>query len=162
MFQPKSGFVKKLIDRSIEKAFSESLTTIGSGALKKCNILTSVSFPNVTLIESSGLSYCDSLKTVRFPNLTVAGLASLRSNKSLTTVEFDKIEELKAAAIRDCPALTKVIIRSQNVPILGSTNVFEGANSGLTIYVNADLVDSFKEATNWSTYSGKIKPLNEE
>ena len=162
MFQPKSGFVKKLIDRSIEKAFSESLTTIGNGALKKCNILTSVSFPNVTLIESSGLSYCDSLKTVRFPNLTVAGLASLRSNKSLTTVEFDKIEELKAAAIRDCPALTKVIIRSQNVPILGSTNVFEGANSGFTIYVNADLVDSFKEATNWSTYSGKIKPLNEE
>lgn len=50
------------------------------------------------------------------------------------------------------------IIKSTDVPTLGSTNAF---GSSTPIYVLDSLVYSYKTATNWANYSNRIRPISQ-
>lgn len=96
----------------------------------------------VTSIGQAALSYCQSLTTVDLPNVTSIG----------------------TTAFVGCSALTTVILRSEtvctavNANILNNTPIKSGTGY---VYVPDDLVDSYKAATNWSTYANQIKPISE-
>ena len=63
-----------------------------------------------------------------------------------------------------CSALTTVIIDNENVFPMTNVNMFTGTpiESGTGyVYVPDNLVDTYKTATNWSTYADQIKPLSE-
>ena len=56
-------------------------------------------------------------------------------------------------------ALTTLILRHESVPTMHGVNVFNNTpfaqgGAGGTIYVPEALIDSYKEATNWSTLDG--------
>lgn len=62
-------------------------------------------------------------------------------------------------AFQLCRQLTTVtILKPDGVVTLG-VNVFDLATSLASIYVPADLVDSYKSASGWSNYASKIKPI---
>ena len=121
-----------IITRTITEISNNRVTTIGNYAFGICNALTTVSFPAVTTIGTY--------------------------------------------AFRDCFLLTSLMLQSTRVCTLSSINAFSGcyhilgtksttynptgAKDGY-IYVPDDLVDSYKSATNWSTYASQIKPISE-
>ena len=81
---------------------------------------------------------------------------------ALERAEFTKVTAISTFAFGNCKVLAKFIIRTESVCILGNTNVFANIDSSvLNIYVPDSLVDSYKTATNWSTYADQIKPISE-
>jgi hypothetical protein len=68
-------------------------------------------------------------------------------------------------AFSNCAALTVLILRSETMCTLSATTVFNNTpiKSGGTgfIYVPRALVDSYKAATNWSTYASQFRAIED-
>jgi hypothetical protein len=127
----------------------EGLTSIGVEAFGSCIGLTIIKIPsNVTTINDSTFSKCSNLKEITF----LGNLVKINSKSY-------------GGVFNDCSKLTKVILQNvTTVPQLGHTRAFKNTpiESGTGyIYVPDGLVDSFKSATNWSTYAAQIKPISE-
>ena len=74
-----------------------------------------------------------------------------------------KIKTLKNYVFYNVRSLEGIYLRSNSIVNLLNTNPFSNINSDkFKIYVPADLVDSYKSATNWSTYADKIFAIPEE
>lgn len=70
---------------------------------------------------------------------------------------------IQASAFANLSAFAHLIIRSEVVASLASTNALSGTKiaAGMgAIYVPADLVDTYKSATNWSTFAAQIHPIS--
>lgn len=145
----------------------ESLTSIGKQAFHTCRELALTKLPSnltsigeyafyanfgmkikevpsgVTRIESSIFRSCTNLTTLDFKgNITYIGSYAFDGSQNLATVVFSNVT---------------------SVPTLSNTNAFSStpivSGKGY-IYVPNDLVDSFKTASNWSTYANQIRPLS--
>ena len=133
------SFTREIIKRTISGAYENTLAAVaGDYAFYGCSALTNVSLPNVTSIGSYTFQNCSHLESVNLPNAT----------------------SIDSYAFNSCSALTTVILRANQVATLANTNAFTGANNAI-IYVPDSLVDSYKAATNWSTYTSRIKGISE-
>ena len=71
---------------------------------------------------------------------------------------------MAAGVFNGCSNLTHLIVRSTarsslpSIAVLSGTKINNGEGG---IYVPADLLDSYKSATNWSTYAKNIYPIGE-
>ena len=128
---------RDFITGTIEVAESDIVTSIADYAFLECSSLTSVSFPVATSIGQNAFSGCSKLTEVSFPNVTSIGDAAFYNCSSLTTIY--------------------VGTNISTVCTLSSTDAFEECSKLTNIYVPANLVDSYKTATNWSSYADKIK-----
>lgn len=80
---------------------------------------------------------------------------------SLTSVDLPAVTSIGEYAFYGCTSLTSVILRNTSeVATLADANAFTNASNAI-IYVPDSLVDSYKEADNWSTYASRIKGLSE-
>ena len=173
------GVLTSIVDRSISGSFSSNVFSIGNSAFNVCSSLTSVSFPKATSIGDWAFQYCSSLTSVSIPNATSIGsnafnncreLTSVSfpvatsigtfafySCSSLTSLSFPEVTSIDTYAFNSCSALTTLYIgtESNTVCTLSSKNAIP--SSVTNIYVPANLVDSYKSATNWSSYADKIK-----
>ena len=145
---------RKLIDRTITSAESDTVTSIDNYAFKNCSNLTTANFPLVTSIGTQAFISCSNLTTVNFPAVTSIG----------------------AEAFSNCFKITTVILRSETMCVLLATTAFKncyhilgtknstynptGAKDGF-IYVPAALIDSYKAATNWSTYATRFRAIED-
>ena len=152
---------------SLSSVSFPNVTTINSSAFRECTSLSSVSFPNATTIKAGSFHSCTSLSSVSFPKLTRIGDNAFRECTSLSSVSFPKLTRIddgsaswlnKSGAFYNCTKLTTLYIGTEisSVCTLG-TGAFQGCTSLTNIYVPANLVDSYKSATNWSNYADKIK-----
>ena len=177
----------KMIDRSISGmytnetiesiggyAFSEcsklttvdfpAATSIGENAFDKCTKLTTADFPAATSIGSYAFNICYKLTTINFPIATSIGKLAFQSCSSLTTTNFPAVISIGEHAFIDCASLITLILRSETMATLESTDTFSGTpiSSGTGyIYVPATLVDTYKAATNWSTYANQIRAIED-
>ena len=140
----------------------ESATSIGMGAFVECSSLTSLEFPSVTNVGSSAFSKCNVLTSVTLPKATKIEAHAFDSCYSLTTIDLPAITYIGGEAF-GMTMLTTLIIRTEGTVctlagILGDSEIALGRGF---IYVPDNLVDSYKTATNWSTYANQIKPLSE-
>ena len=62
-------------------------------------------------------------------------------------------------AFYSCSNLTSIYVgtNTSTVCTLSDTGAFDDCTNLTSIYVPANLVDSYKSATNWSSYADKIK-----
>lgn len=75
-----------------------------------------------------------------------------------------EITYIGSTCFRESGMLEKLIVNSESVPILSSTNAFQFtpiAEGNGYIYVLDNLVEEYKNAKNWSTYADQIKPISE-
>ena len=79
---------------------------------------------------------------------------------NLTLVKLRDVTSIGMNAFYKCSNLTRVVIDNTTPPTL-NTNSFAQANANLTFYVPDSAVDIYKEATGWTTYASRIKPLSE-
>jgi hypothetical protein len=153
-----------LITRTLTSYTNDRITTVGSQAFRGFSKLTSISLPNVTILYAYALDSCSGLTDVNLPNVTTLQNYAMQNCKALTRLEFTKKITTQGAVWLNCSALTTLILRGDVMSGLGNKNCFNGtpiASGTGYIYVPDNLVDSYKAATNWSTYAAQIKGLSE-
>jgi hypothetical protein len=115
--------------------FSENLTTIGYAAFFYCVSLEDFDFPNsLQVIEQNAFNECNSLVNVTIP-------------ASLTTIYQASIEG---------DNLRTVTILAETPPSAKQNLMFGYADSNFTIFVPANAIDTYKQASNWSYYKNRI------
>lgn len=155
VFKFNGSFARELLQRTIEGAYeNDRVTSVGDYAFASASYLTSVDFPMVTAIGQYAFNGC-----IR-----------------ITVADFASVNTIGASAFQNCYSLTALIIRSDAVATLSNTNALGGCSHILGakndvynpngdkdgyIYVPRSLVDSYKAATNWSTYATQIRAIED-
>ena len=139
-------------------------TSIGSYAFNSCSSLTSVNLPNVTSIETYAFSNCNQLQTVNLPACRSIGNSVFSNCRQLQTVNLPVCISIGLNVFSSCTSLTSITLSNSTMCTLG-TNAFNNTpiedGTGY-IYVPANLVDTYKSATNWSTYANQIVAIPSE
>lgn len=176
-----------LITREMTHYANNRVKVIGTRALSHFTTLTSCEFKNVETIKSYGFYYCSSLLELNFPKVTTIELNAFSDCKAATIARFNSlkkiitdvvrslttmkivyipnIESISGAPFADCTGLEAIVITQTNtIATLATTNVFVRsgiANGTGFVYVPDNLVESYKSATNWSSFATQIKGLSE-
>ena len=136
-----------------------SVTSIGKAAFYYCSALTSVTISkSITSIGDWTFQYCRSLTSVTIPNsVTYIGERTFEDCRSLTSVTIpNNVTSIGDRAFYACSSLTSITCKAVIPPTLGSGN---DLTSVTVVYVPVESINDYKTATNWSYYSGIIKPI---
>lgn len=139
------------------------VTSIGTNAFMNCSSITNMSLSVVPTVNTSLFYGCTSLESVNFPDATSVKNDAFRSCTKLKKVDLAKVTSINAQAFKDCSAITSIILRSTTMCTLANVSAFAGSSieSGTGyVYVQDDLLESYRTATNWSTYAEQIVPLS--
>lgn len=135
--------VNSLIDRTISGAYvNNTVTIIGRYGLAGCTKLSSVVLPAVQITNANAMLGCSALTKADFSNLQHIQHSTFYGDKKFATL----------------------IIRTQAVAKLDATSAFKDtliASGKGYIYVPSALVNSYKTATNWSTYADQIRAIED-
>ena len=97
-------------------------------------------------------------------HILVLGTAALQGCNNLTKVDFPALEEMGSGAFYGVSKLETVILRNSELctlvrtGALGGTAIQGGAGY---IYVPSALIDSYKSATNWSTFAAQVRAIED-
>ena len=133
--------------------------------LKKINV------PNLTTIEKATYSFnwCSHLEEFNAPNLisltqTVAMFSQCGELRKVILPKLGGMT-INGSTFSRCYKLEVLVLGGNALNPLENVNALSDAGSnvenGLSIYVPDNLVDTYKTATNWSTFADKIKPMSE-
>lgn len=156
------SFLDGLIDKTITNVESNAVN-IGEGAFKKCINLTSAIFPNAKTINRDAFYDCSKLVTVSIPSVT-----RIAAYAFTNCIQMQKIEIVKQCdidtAFFGCSSLNQLILRSNTKCTLKSSSAFNGSPIGAKsgdIYVPRLLVEEYKQAPNWSVFSGQFRAIED-
>lgn len=143
-----------------------------------CN-LVSIYIPNtVTTIGSHAFYACYDLKSVNLPeSITTINAYTFFKCRNLVNIDIPKgVESIGTNVFSECHSLKDVILRSETICTLANSGMFSscyhisgmknstynptGAKDGY-FYVPRALVEDYKIATNWSTYSTQFRALED-
>ena len=123
-----------LVMRTLSEYYNDRVSVIANYAFYSYSNLTSVNLPNCTSVNDYAFAYCYLLKDVDLPNCSYVGNGTFSG----------------------CSNLTQLYINSvTSVPNIYS-GTFNGCSNLTSIYVPTSLVDSFKNASYWSSLSSKF------
>ena len=120
-----------------EYSIPDSVTSIGTGAFRACNLMASIAIPDsVTAIGTFAFGECTSLTSVTIPNVvTTIGEYAFYRCSSLTSITIpDGVTTIGDCAFEDCIRLTTVTIPDSVTSIGDST--FYRCTSLKDTYVN--------------------------
>lgn len=162
-----------------------NVTSIGDNGLYGVG-LTELYLPNCTKVGGTAICYCNSLVKVDLPKCTSLGTYAFRDNKLLADVSLPALTTLSQNALYNCDSLVKInlpkvtninasafngsasfetlILGKSSVVTLANTNAFTGtkiASGNGYIYVPSALVDSYKSASNWSSFASQIRAIED-
>lgn len=134
--------------------------TFGEGIFDTCSVLTDIFAPNVVTLPQHCFRDCNSLRRLYFPNA--------KNTNGMNNFNFSPPDK--------CFVLLPAMKSVGNYFGQGSgVNVFlvfpqrtlvslSGANisGSLKVYVPANMVEEYKNATNWSKTPGKIKSIEDD
>ena len=128
---------------NLENASFERMTSLANYMFRDCSSLTSITIPKVTSISQYSLGGCKKLKILDLTNTSKPTISANAFNGS---------------------GLLHLVIRSTTAATLSNVSAFTGTpiKNGIGgIYVPADLVSTYKGASNWSTFADIIYPISE-
>ena len=136
------------------------LETVKSSFLKDSGLIEA-NFPALTTTMQTAFMQCYSLISAYLPSLTAVKYRDFRSCTALKTVDFGENStaangSIGSEAFYGCSVLEALTIHTPYVCSLENVSAFNGCSALAHIYVPADLVDTYKVATNWTTYADII------
>ena len=139
---------------------------IGQGAFASCSVLVSVNFPKVSNMDGA-FSKCTALRDVNLPMCSYIGTSAFAGCTSLSRISLPSVSRLYSYVFSGCTSLSILILTSSSMTTLANSAVFNNTpikSSGYlgrwgSIYVPADLVDTYKGGTNWTYYSDRITSI---
>lgn len=139
-----------------------NVTGIDTNTFQNCYSLNNLDLTNITVISSSALSQTG-LGALVLPN--VISIGNYVGNGTRTsTIDLSKKISIDSNRFSGAYSLVHLILRSDTLCSLSATSAFTNtpiANGLGWIYVPSDLVESYKTASNWSTYANQIVSLDE-
>jgi len=124
-----------IIDRTIDGDFTDDIvTTIASYAFYSCQALTSVNLLVATEVGKFAFNSCTALTSINLPAAV----------------------SIMGSAFKSASKLNLLILGAETVCALADVTAFNGTpfasgGTGGTVYVPAALIESYQNATNWST-----------
>jgi hypothetical protein len=141
-----------------------SLKSMSSGAFRGSKFV-SVDLPNVTNIGNNSFRAQSYIQRLVLPKVASTASEAVRNCDALTYVDFPVCTSFGTYTFNDCNNLETLILRTtskvcsmSNVNVLKLTKI---ANGEGYIYVPSSMVDSYKAATNWSTYAAQIRAIED-
>ena len=159
---------------NLTKVDLPGVTEMGTGCFNFCSNLEEINFSSVAKIGSSCFESCHKITEWYFPSLeTISGWGWVfASCRSVTKAYYPKLQSITGPKCwSGNVSLETFILGADTVCTLSSADVFSdtpiGGNTTNTegrigyIYVPSTLVDSYKSATNWSTYADQIRAIED-
>ena len=152
-----------------EIAFPRVTRISGDRAFYSCSSLSRINLP-ILLILTSNLGFSSALKEFNTPLVQSIVYRCFLSASGLSRLEFANCSLIDSSAFYNARNLQTLILRSNAVVTLSKTDAFwytPMSNSTYTgtfgsIYVRPSLVEAYKTATNWATYSSRIAPIPDD
>ena len=148
----------------LTEAIFPECTYIGSYGFYNTSALANIHFPKVEQIYGNAFRMCDKLTQIWLPSCTTIKNTAFQAATSMTIADLPAVTSLGNGVFLNCSALVTVILRASKVCTLGNVSTFNGtpiADGTGFIYVPASLVDSYKSASNWSTYASQIRAIED-
>lgn len=135
------ALTNSIIDRSITELSDVLLTSIATSTFDNCNSLKKLVLGSVT----------------NLPNDCFSG------DSHLEHVDLHSVTSMNQRALRSCTGIVALILRSNTVCTIQSGTLTSSsiANGTGFVYVPRALVDSYKAASNWSTYAAQIRAIED-
>lgn len=150
--------------QSLNNIDAPILTTLGNNAFYNSGLLT-FNGPLVTSVGDACFQSASRLTSVALPLVTTVPTGCLRKCTKLERVDLGAATSIARTAFTDSAALETLIIRTETLCTIADASVtLRGskiaAGTGY-IYVPDELVDAYKEETNWVVFANQIRGLSE-
>lgn len=140
-------------------------TNIGTYAFYNCANLTSVNAPNVSTLGTYVFARCSKLTEINLPLVTRVNTGCFDTCSALKIADFAVASQVTPQSFKSTTSLKALILRKADaIATLSNVNAFTSSTiaSGTGyIYVPRALVDTYKAATNWSTYASQFRALED-
>ena len=141
-----------------------NVITINQYAFTNQYFITKFNFPKLQTLGERSCMYCKAVTEIVLPEVRTIGQYAFFCNSSnigkLKKIDLGKVTNIAAYAFQYHSSLETLIIRSDSVCTLANTNALSNTGSRY-IYVPAALVDSYKSATNWSSFKSYIRAIED-
>ena len=137
-----------------------SLTSLGEHVFEDCTGLKEITIPgSVEKINTWDFDGCTSLTSITISNgVKTIGQMCLRGCTSLTSISFpSSVTAIEYGALQNCSSLTSITVNRTTPPTLDQWTI-PSSFSG-TIYVPSGSVDTYKAASQWSSFADKIQAI---
>lgn len=141
--------------------YTDSLFDDGKhyGVFGACEDLVYANLDNLEVVGSRFFRGCTSLHTILIPRAIKLNAECFYGCSSLKEIDIpETVTNISYYVVRNCSSLMSIIIRSK-LPCVIDPTAFVYTDA--TIYVPDESVKAYKEATNWSAYADRIKPMSE-
>jgi hypothetical protein len=143
-------------DLSHVKRFSGQQVLYGTSKLKR-----HINLENLEVMTDGNHFRGSGILSIRFGKLDVINLSVCYNCNNLEKVELSSnTTSIGTSAFQYCPVLKKVIVNAVAPPTLGA-NAFANGSADMIFYVPDQSVIAYGEASGWSAYTDKIKPLSQ-
>ncbi len=152
------GNTMTVLDNSI-------VTSLRTRACQNATKLTTVNLPNVTSLGAYAFYQCTGLVTCTIPKLTSISTQTWYMCQQLQYADCGQLGNITAQTFASCAALETLILRKTgSICTLSNVNAISGSGIGKGtgyVYVPSALVESYKTATNWSTYVAQFRAIED-
>lgn len=157
-------------DKVVDSAWlDEGLQSIADVIKEKAGITEALEFPDGIKAAAESIQTGDSIidrsvTAIKNDTVTTIGANAFRNCSKLESVDLGMVTSIAANAFTTCSALVTLILRSDVVCTLANTNAFTGtpmASGTGYVYVPSALIDTYKTATNWATYTEQFRAIED-
>lgn len=157
--------VAALLGNTMTVLDNSLVTSLRTRACQGATKLVTVNLPLVTSLGSYAFYQCSALETVKLPKLTSVSTQTFYGCTKLQHADCGQLGNIPAQTFNACSALTELILRKTGSictlsNVNGVNNSPIGKGTGY-VYVPAALVDSYKAATNWSTFTDQFRAIED-
>lgn len=157
--------VAALLSNTLTDLHNRNVKSLVSRACQGLTKLVTVNLPFVTSMCTYAFYNCSGLTDVNMPLVTSIPSQCFYGCTKLQHADFGAVSSIAAQAFNAASNLTELILRKNNsICTLSNTtaisNTAIGAGRGY-VYVPSALVDSYKAATNWSTYAAQFRAIED-
>ena len=148
--------------RLSDLTIKDSVETIDVWSFFNCTSLTSVELPeSVTLIQRGAFNGCTSLRNINIPSgVNSILMQTFQGCTSLTSITIPaNITGIGEYAFEGCASLTRITCLRTTPPTLVNVNAFLNTNANLKIFVPAQSLNDYKNASGWSNYASRLYPI---
>lgn len=141
------------------------VTSLRVRACQGATKLVTVNLPSVTSLANYAFYQCSGLVTAKLPKLTSVSTQVFYSCTKLKHADCGNLGNIPAQTFNACSALTELILRKTSSictlsNVNGVNNTPIGKGTGY-VYVPAALIESYRSATNWSTFTAQFRALED-
>lgn len=148
----------------LEEVNMPKCTTFGNYSFYNNTALKAIDFPSLTAVASNCFRQCTAATSVNLPVCTSIAANAFQKDALIEKMDFPLVGSIAATAFDQCSVLTAVILRKNAVCTLANVSAFNNTpiktGTGY-IYVPSSLVNSYKTATNWSSYANQIRAIED-